>query len=509
MAAEGPLEVVSASEQSVSFDDVGDQLVSFRVRTPSGLGVASVTVEAISGSERAAQTIEIEVRPSTHRVVDVVGTTLEAGATWQPAAALPGMSGTNEATLEVSRTPPIDLGRRLEYLMRYPHGCAEQTTSGAFPQLFLGRLLELTPTRQTRIEANVRQALTRLRSFQASGGGFGTWPGDDDASDWLSNYAGHFVLEAKAAGYLPPTGMLEQWTGFQRRRTRAWVPGPGRAELTQAYRLYVLALADAPELAAMNQLRERPDLPVTARWRLAAAYELAGQPEAATALAQPGPIDVTPYRELGRTFGSAVRDRAMILESLLVLGRSAAIGPLVQSLSDTLSANAWLSTQETAFALLALAKSAGDDRSEETTFSYTWKGGASTGVSTAAPVWQGALDASDADRIALRVDNTGSGPLYPRLIVSGLPQVGRETAAANGLTLEVAYQTMEGAALDPARLDQGTDFKAVVTVTSSGEQGAFEQLALTPRRGIGLGDSQRAARTRGQAARAVRLSGRA
>ena len=45
----------------------------------------------------------------------------------------------NTVTLEVSALPPINLERRLEYLIQYPHGCLEQTTSGVFPQLYLPR----------------------------------------------------------------------------------------------------------------------------------------------------------------------------------------------------------------------------------------------------------------------------------------------------------------------------------------------------------------------------------
>ena len=124
-----------------------------------------------------------------------------------------------------------------------------------------GKLLELSPERQARSETNVKAALERLRRFQATNGGFGYWPGDDDSNDWATNYAGHFALEAQKAGYLPPVGLVDQWTAFQRRRARAWVAGEGQAELTQAYRLFTLALADAPELGAMNQLRERASLP--------------------------------------------------------------------------------------------------------------------------------------------------------------------------------------------------------------------------------------------------------
>ena len=54
-----------------------------------------------------------------------------------------GMNGTNEGVLEISNIPPINLGERLQYLLRYPHGCIEQTTSSGFPQLYVSKLLEL------------------------------------------------------------------------------------------------------------------------------------------------------------------------------------------------------------------------------------------------------------------------------------------------------------------------------------------------------------------------------
>jgi uncharacterized protein YfaS (alpha-2-macroglobulin family) len=246
----------------------------------------------------------------------------------------------------------------------------------------------------------------------------------------------------------------------------------------QAYRLFTLALAGAPELGAMNQLREQDTLPVTARWRLAATYEMAGQPEAADALATPGPVTVKPYRELAGTFGSDVRDRAMILESLLILESGDSIGPLVQSLSKSLSSNRWLSTQETAYALLALAQSAGPVGAE-TEFTWAWRDGETVRATSPTPLVQRELETGEETRGSLVVSNVGEAVLYPRLILSGMPAVGRETAASNGLVLDVAYKTTNGEALDPSRLDQGTDFKAIVTVTSTGERGDYDQLALS------------------------------
>ncbi len=480
VSTQGPLEVAAEPNKALAFSAVGDEVVTFRLRTKPGLGVATATVTASSGALKASQKIELDVRSSTARVTDVIGGTVKPGESWTPQVALPGLAGTNLATLEVSRVPPIDLGRRLEYLLAYPHGCIEQTVSAAFPQLFLGKLLELTPEKQARTQANVKAALERLRRFQATNGGFGYWPGDDDSADWATNYAGHFAIEAQKAGYLPPAGLLDQWTGFQRRRARAWVAGEGQAELTQAYRLFTLALAGAAELPAMNQLRERASLPVAAKWRLAAAYQLAGQPEAARALATGGPPAIQPYRELGYTYGSDLRDRAMVLEAVVLLGLAEHVGPLAKSVSESLSKKEWLSTHETAYALLALSKAVTDPSGDaKTAFSFEWSGAAATSVTSAAPVVERRLALGTAQAPKLVVRNTGSTTLYPRLILSGLPPVGRETAASNGLALDVAYLTPDDKPLDPARLEQGTDFKVRVKITNSGVRGDYQEVALS------------------------------
>jgi uncharacterized protein YfaS (alpha-2-macroglobulin family) len=481
LATTGPLTVIGPASQKISFKAVGDDLVTFRVGTKA-LGVGTAVIRAVAGLEHASQSIELDVRMQTQRAVDVIGSSLKPEESWKPPIALPGLPGSSEVTLEVSRVPPLDLGRRLGYLVQYPHGCVEQTVSAVFPQLFLGKLLELTPEMKTRTEANVKAGLERLRQFQTSVGGFGYWPGDNDANDWASNYAGHFVVEAQKAGYFVPAGFLDQWTAFQRRRSRGWVPGPGpgQPELTQAYRLYTLALAGSPELAPMNQLRERGELPVAAKWRLAAAYQLAGQPEAAQALARGAPMTIKPYHELAYTYGSDLRDRAMILETLVTLGFNEQIGPMAKAVSEALSKNQWLSTQETAYALLALARAGADPKGgSQTSFSYVWNGGTPQLVSSGSPVVQRKLLPGPKSEATLVVKNTGPVVLYPRLVLSGLPPVGRETPSSNGLKLELEYLSPSGTPVDPTRLEQGTDFKVVAKVTNIGLRGDLQELALS------------------------------
>ena len=191
-------------------------------------------------------------------------------------------------------------------------------------------------------------------------------------------------------------------------------------------------------------------------------------------------MTIASYRELGGTFGSDLRDRAMVLEAVVLLGMAEHVGPLAKGLSESLSSNAWLSTQETAYALLALSKAVTDPRGEaKSAFSFEWNGGAATAVTSPSPIVERRLEAGRSVAPRLVVRNTGTAALYPRLILSGLPPVGRETAASNGFALEVQYLLPDGKPLDPSRLGQGTDFKAVVKVTNNGVRGDYREVALS------------------------------
>jgi alpha-2-macroglobulin len=156
------------------------------------------------------------------------------------------------------------------------------------------------------MEERVRAAVRTVASYQLPAGGITWWPGSGYADQWLTSWAGHFMIEASASGYQLPTGFRDRWIRFQRDLARNWMEQREGSrhdalvseELGQAYRLYTLALAGAPEMGAMNRLRESRGLQLQARWRLAAAYILAGQPEAAQR------THGREFRNPGRTFAT-------------------------------------------------------------------------------------------------------------------------------------------------------------------------------------------------------------
>ena len=474
--------------QQLTFNEIGDQIANFNLDVANRTGPAKFLVTATSGSESATQEIEIEIRNPNPPVTNVYDGTVAAGKNWEQSYELAGMPGTNETILEVSGIPPLNLGKRLNYLIRYPHGCIEQTTSAAFPQLYVGKLLEMSTEDQNRTAANVKAAINKIKRFQRTDGSFSYWPGGTYYSDYGSNYAGHFLLEAKKAGYLIPTNLLSQWQRSAAKYARNWRYEARQNDryhrssntLNQAYRLYTLALSGKPEWGAMNRLQEMKNLPTVATWRLALAYAEGGKPEIARGLIQGLKKKVDSYQELGGSYGSDVRDEAMILETLVALNDKEAAAAVVRSLSESLSTDRWYSTQTTAYSLLAIAKFVGQNEvGKEIKFDYSLDGSSMVSAGSTSPVFQITLPEAGANQ-SVKVANKGANLLFVRVIQTGQPTVGDPKAVEKNLTMSIAYQSMDGKKIDPARIEQGTDFVAEVKITHPGTRGIrYEELALS------------------------------
>jgi uncharacterized protein YfaS (alpha-2-macroglobulin family) len=474
------------TSQSFVFDQPGDQTINFPVKVASAIGVSRVQVIATSGNETARYDIEIDVRNANPPKTTFTEGLVEAGKNWQTNWQEVGMTGTNKTVLEVSTLPPIDFGRRLRYLIAYPHGCIEQTTSSAFPQLFLGDVIELNDALKQSTQKNILAAISRLKSFARADGGFSYWPGSGEASDWGTTYAGHFLLEAEAKGFALPPGMKQSWIRYQRNAARDWTANRGKyqyyaynqSDLEQAYRLYTLALAGEPEQGAMNRLRERKELSIEAAWRLAAAYVIAGQPEVAKQLTAGKVWETKSYSAFCSTYGSAERDWAMILETMVLMDEREKAFPIVKKLSQRLTGDYWYSTQTTAYSLLAISKFAGKGQ-EGLRYEYAVNGSKAVNASTNKPVDQVEIGSDKNPSGSVSITNRGTGVLFARVISTGIPEAGDESDAANGISMSIVYTDLNDNEIDVSSLPQGTDFIARVTLTHSGLVDYYTNLALT------------------------------
>jgi len=478
--ADKHFEILGDATASVGFDGPGEKMGFFKVKTGSLMGSGKITVTAQSGAFKARSEVSLTVRSPNPPSARQYQRKLEPNETWTENIVPHGLEGTSEAVLEVASVPPLNLEKRLTYLIRYPHGCVEQVTSSVFPQLYLPGLVKLDDRRKKEIEKNVSAGVERLRQFQAASGGFVYWPGNgghDGPNPWASNYAGHFLTEAKEKGYYVPPAMLSDWLKYQRSAAQVWNPGVGRDPLDQSYRLYTLALAGEPEIGPMNLLKESKNLPDAARWQLAAAYQLAGIKDAARDLAEGAGMSTAEYRQPGATFGSGLRDKAVMLNSFAILERFDNKS-LAEEISAELASERGHSTQSIAYALMAAARFYGaTGEGNGVKFRYAAGGKDMAKISSDQPIANVPLPELARAVTPLRVENTSGRRLFAVVTVRGVPPAGEETEQEAGLSIRAYYADANGNPLDVAQLAQGTDIVARVTVRNTSGQ-KLENIAL-------------------------------
>ncbi|MDR2119385.1 MAG: alpha-2-macroglobulin [Tannerella sp.] len=477
------IRLADAGSKSENFSVPGDRMVYFNLKTGASTGVGKVTVTATGNGHTSTETIEINVRNPNPPVVRVDARLIEAGKSADFAYNLVG-SNDEWVKMEVSRLPSIEIGRSFDFLVDYPHYCSEQLTSSALPLLFLGNFKMLDEKESATIKQNVRNAISTLYGRQLTNGGIAYWPGQIYEDKWITSYAGVFLLMAKENGYEVNPGVLTRWKNYQRKQAQSFRPtdvdngryGYYQYDLEQAYRLYTLALAGAPEMGAMNRLKEMKALSLPAKWRLAAAYALAGKTDIANELIFNSPTEVEAYTSNNSSYGSSYRDEAMILETLVLTGRNKEAFEQVRKVAKYLSNEHYYTTQTTACALVALGRMV-QNMSGSLDFEWMLNGEKKAAVKSNSAVFRTELPVGTASG-RVSITNTGSGQLYTSVVTKARPLVDTLPPASNKIVMDVSYVNPNGAPIEIDNLKQGADFTAVVRVSNIGFDD-YTNLALT------------------------------
>ncbi|MDC0009367.1 MG2 domain-containing protein [Winogradskyella sp.] len=453
------------TSQSLKFSKPDEKMVYFELDVTKAKGINTIEVVATGNGEKSTYKVEIDVEnpnPFTSRVID---SELQAKAKQSLDITTFGVTGTNSATVEFSTLPPMDFTKRMEYLIRYPHGCVEQTTSGVFPQLFLADIFDLTPQKKQQVQRNIENGIRRLGGFQNASGGLGYWMGENTANDWGTSYAGHFMIEAEQKGFILPLTFKSNWIAYQRQAARNWRPSykSYHSDFAQAYRLYTLALAGAPDLASMNRLREFSEISNDAKWRLAAAYALAGQKEASESISKTANIDFQNAEGDNYTYGSLYRNRAMALETMLITNHPKKT-ELAKSIAKSLTSDRWMSTQTTAYNLLAIGKMITQNGGKELKLTYTINGKTET-IDTKNGIAQRNIPINEGVN-KMSISNGKDNLVYVRVLNSGKLKLGEELAEQRGFSILTVYKDLQGNKIDVTKLQQGQDFAATVSISN-------------------------------------------
>lgn len=466
------LEIIGSSRTQVHFNGTGEQIAFLKARVKENIGKSTLTFSARSGNETARYSCEVEIRVPNPRITQVKNLEIPAGKTITLESPVEGLEPL--ATLEVSSIPALNLEQRLNELIQYPHGCVEQITSTVLPQLALNHLLDLDEGDKVTVETNVKEVISRLRNYQHSNGGFCYWMNSKQVSEWATTYVTDFLVQAERQGYRVPAGMKNGALDYLTRQANTWRQGDRYDELEQSYRLYVLASAGKSNLPAMNRLREMEYTNPVARWQLAGAYALARHEDIARNLVAHLPAEVEKYRQLGRCYGSDLRDNAIILRSLIDMDMREKAYSLIQKMARRFASGEWLSTQECAMGLTAIGQYAGKYLQQDKGIDILVNGKAAT---TAKTVFQQTIPMKNG-KTSVSVKNNGQSTLHAQLISSAIPLGVATDEEMNGLYLSVDYYR-NGKPDNSAIYKQGEDIVIEITVHNTGSIGRYDELALT------------------------------
>jgi alpha-2-macroglobulin len=375
-----PITFAGKDSGTLRLEDGRAETVVFRATANLPVGGAKLRVVAKAkgraGAFEVSDEVDLPFLPSGPKEKVVQKVRLAAGKldlrnqpalqSWMPLS--------EQSTFWITSNPYGESFDHLRYLIRYPYGCIEQTTSAMRPLLYVGHIVEQIDPElaQLKLEDMVLSGISRILAMETPSGGFGYWPGATEPVEWGTAYATHMLLDAKKAGYSVPDDRLQAvLTWIENRAAQRESGKLTRAsyqyydEQAEAYLHYVLALAGKGKKARIGKLIEA--VPASAKgeraedlYMLKAALYLAGDRRYAADLKAVDASPVTKDRANNWSFYSDRRRRGLMLSTFFDLfGADAAGEPLANRVAEMLAAEKssyYYNTQELVWGITGLGK---------------------------------------------------------------------------------------------------------------------------------------------------------
>ncbi|WP_159023023.1 alpha-2-macroglobulin [Formosa sp. L2A11] len=470
--------VIGASSKTITYSSPDEKMAYFDVEVLKE-GVGKIDVKVSGHGEQASYNLELNAFNPNPESIEATDIVLQPNASQTLNFNTFGVIDTNKAQLELSSFQSIDFTGRLQYLIAYPHGCVEQTTSGAFPQLYLNDVFKISEGKKEETQKNIESAIDRLSKFQKSSGGFSYWQNQNTVNDWSTSYVGHFFLEAEKKGFVLPIDFKTKWINYQKKASEGWSSNGN--QLAQAYRLYTLALARNPDKSSMNRLRElalQGNLNVLAKLRLAATYAITGKKEVAKELIADysyyGDLEIAAKNE--NNYGSELRNLAMFLETYILLDEELKAKEIADIIASSLTSETYMSTQTTSYCLLAMSKYAKFIGNDGISISYKFNGKKQEIISSDKAIVLDNFNVNSGKN-TIQIKNNKDNIVYVRLLNSGILPIGNEKVIEKNISVTMSFTDRSGKIIDVNKIQQGTNFVANITLKNN-KQLAVDDVAL-------------------------------
>ncbi len=277
-----------------------------------------------------------------------------------------------ELTVRVDRSLAAATVDGLEYLRNYPYYCIEQVVSAFLPNAVTVRALTDLgvddPVLKQHLDEEVSYALQRLYAEQKADGGWG-WFVNDESNVIVTAYALIGLSEAVKAGYIVDEGVIQRATGFIEQSLVTIHPQDETWRINrQAFLLYALARSDKGNLSRVVRLfEEKESMSLYAKAYLAMTFnlldpndsramELINDLNAAMVVSATGGHWEETYQDWWN-WNTDTRTTALGLMAMVQINPDNQMIPnIVRWLMVARKADSWETTQETAWAVMALTE---------------------------------------------------------------------------------------------------------------------------------------------------------
>ena len=474
------LTAIGSLPSTVKIDNNGEGMIVVKTRVPEATGNSVMKVSVTDGSYIAESLTEMPIRMPYAERHNTITKEIEGGQTVEIPFTLEGIAGTQQGQITMSSLLPVDLFSRLDYLTSYPHGCLEQVTSKAFPQLYLNYFIQLDEKDKANIKNNIESAIADLRAYQKSDFSMTNWVGGSYSDPWTEIYALHFLVEAQKQGYNVPQYFIDGLKRYQASKAKQWKNNPDfkQGETIQAYRLFVLALANAPEMGAMNRFKEQEMNYSLTKVLTAAAFAQIGKTTIAQSL-MPVVGENERMSDYYTSFGSTTRDRAFLTYAqMLCDSDEQTVKDNINTICGILNSGRWLDTQSTAFALFVLGKYAEKQGVSSENLSAVINANGeeyslNTNMSSAGYIFVPKIGDN-----TVEIKNNGSQKLVVNVFTKTSVAEYNTEESGYFINMSVNYTDKNGNPLNPNTLNAGSDVMVYMTVQNPSEYRVTE-LALS------------------------------
>ena len=488
--AESPIKLTGDEYEMIEIPPHSEKMVEFAAFAEKQIEHGKVIVSVETLGEKFTQEIKVPVRPASSLQKKSGAGSVTGGTEETISLEADYAEETIDGKLIVSKSPLIGFADNLEYLVRYPYGCLEQTISSAFPQLYYQDLVtNLFGDDQTGQAMdpnyNVQQAIDKITTMQMSDGGLTYWPGRGYGNWWGSIYALHFLYEAQEKGFEVNQSCLDNLkfylkTRLQKKETFVYYYNRSLSKEIASkeifYSLYTLALVGDPQISTMNYYKANPELmSIDSKYMLATAYHLAGDRNKFAEILPGEFTGETSNKSFAGSFHSHIRDLGISLNCLLTAKSDHPQIPiLARQLSKQMKGKRYMNTQERVFGFLALGKIAERSNQNSTTGKIIANG-------QEVALFNGQnleIDYHDIGSKEFNIQAEGEGELYYFWDIEGLSMSNDYEEKDNYLSIRKTLYDKSGNKIDPDNIKQN-DLIVVKLNLKSLSQKKVENVVVT------------------------------